>query len=65
VNAVADAMDAGLLQPGEPILIADAMWAGVHGLVSLAISPLMSREHCEKVVDPLLHALIEGFKKRK
>jgi AcrR family transcriptional regulator len=60
VDAVTDAMDQNLLRPGNPIITADVLWSGVHGLVSLAISPLMSPEHAQKVTDLLLATLIAG-----
>lgn len=61
VAAVREGIEAGHFQPGDPILLADALWAGVHGLVSLAVSPMMAPEHAEKVVQPLLDALITGL----
>jgi len=60
VDASAAAMDHGLLQHGNPIITADVMRSGVHGLVSLSIRPLMSPEHAQKVTDLLLDTLIKG-----
>jgi AcrR family transcriptional regulator len=60
VAAVEEAMTAGKVKTTEPIIAADVLWAGAHGLVSLAISPLMSPEHARKVTDSLLATLING-----
>jgi AcrR family transcriptional regulator len=65
VRAVCEASSAGLLRPGPPLVVADILWSGAHGLVSLALSPLLSSEHAQTVVDPLLRALIEGVRAEK
>jgi hypothetical protein len=65
VSTVREAMEARLLREGDPIIIADVLWAGAHGLVSLALSPLMSPEHSQRMVEPLLTSLIEGVKRHK
>lgn len=62
VAAVREGIAAGSLRSGDPILLADALWAGVHGLVSLALSPLMTPQHARKIVAPLLRTLIDGLK---
>lgn len=61
-SAVAEAMRAGTVQNGDALITADVLWAGAHGLVSLAISPLMSPEHAQLVVDRLLQTLLRGVK---
>jgi AcrR family transcriptional regulator len=63
-TAVQEAMENGVVQPGNPIITADVLWAGAHGLVSLSISPLMSPEHSQQVIDLLLKTLIDGIKVR-
>ncbi len=60
--AVREAMDAGLARKDDPLVVADVLWAGAHGLVSLALSPLISEEHAQRVIEPLLQSLIEGVK---
>lgn len=60
VSAVRDAMNEGALKPSPPLVVADVLWSGVHGLVALALSPLMSNEHAQRVIEPLLHTLIDG-----
>ena len=62
VAAVEEAMQAGQIHQGDVLLIADSLWAGVHGLVALASSPLMPREHAEKVQNHLLRLLLDGLK---
>jgi AcrR family transcriptional regulator len=37
-EAVQDAMDAGLLRPGDPRALAEVLWAAVHGAVSLELA---------------------------
>jgi len=63
VAAVTEGLQAGVLQPGNPQIIADVLWSGAHGLVSLSISPLMSKEHAAPVTDLLLKTLIDGIKR--
>ena len=62
MQAVEEAMAQGVVRPGPPLIMADVLWAGAHGLVSLAISPLMSPEHAQHVIDLLLATLIDGIK---
>lgn len=64
VTAVADGMAAGQLKDGNAMIIADVLWAGAHGLVSLAISPLLTPEHSQEMIEPLLSTLIEGVRLR-
>lgn len=61
VAAVQEGMANGLFRAGDPVLLADALWAGVHGLVSLALSPLMAPDHARQIVTPLLTTLINGL----
>jgi len=64
VTAVEEAIKSGVVKSKDPIIAADVLWAGAHGLVSLAISPLMSPEHARKVIDSLLATLISGVQLR-
>lgn len=64
VAAIKDGIASGVVKPEEPIIAADVLWSGAHGLVSLAISPLMSPEHARKVIDSLLVTLISGVRLR-
>lgn len=63
LSTVREGIEGGYFRSGEPVLLADALWAGVHGLVSLAVSPMMAPENAERVVEPLLQTLIQGLKK--
>jgi AcrR family transcriptional regulator len=65
VEAVRDGIAQGVLRPGDPFIIADVLWAGAHGLVSLANSPLLSPPHARAVIDQLLATLIEGIKRHR
>ena len=62
VEAVQRGIESGELRAGDAILMADALWASVHGLVSLAASPLMEPDHARRVADPLLQTVIDGLK---
>jgi AcrR family transcriptional regulator len=62
VAAIEEGIAAGVVKKSEPIIAADVLWAGAHGLVSLAISPLMSPQHAAKVIVPLLATLINGVR---
>ena len=61
VEAVRDGMEAGLFLHGEALTKADALWAGIHGLTALALSPLMSPDHARSVAGELLGTLIRGL----
>lgn len=62
IVAVEEAVASGEIAPQDATNVADALWAGVHGLVALAISPLMMADHVEDVTNQLLHLLIAGLK---
>ena len=62
VEAVQRGIARGILRDGDAILMADALWASVHGLVSLAASPLMEPDHARKVAAPLLQTVVAGLK---
>ena len=62
VRAVADGIAAGVFKNGDAVLMADALWASVHGLVSLAASPLMAPDHARALCADLLDILLDGLK---
>lgn len=62
VRAVSDGIQSGQFAPGNAVEKADALWAGVHGLTALALSPLMSPDHARAVADELLDLLIRGLR---
>lgn len=62
VAAVERGIAQRILHGGDAVLMADALWASVHGLVSLAASPLMEPDHARKIAGPLLQTVIAGLK---
>ena len=64
VDAVTRGIERGELRAGDARMLADALWASVHGLVSLSASPLMEPRHARRVAAPLLQTVIEGLKQR-
>ena len=64
VDAVRRAIAAGLLRAEDPILIATALWANVHGLVSLELGcaiPPQAGEPAE-VFETALRATLDGWR---
>lgn len=62
VAALREGIADGSIGAGDPVLLADALWASVHGLISLSLSPLMAPDHAQNVIAPLLSTLINGLK---
>ena len=62
VEAVSQGIERGLVRAGDAVLMADVLWASVHGLVSLAASPLMEPDHARIIAAPLLQTVIAGLK---
>jgi AcrR family transcriptional regulator len=62
ISAVEDAIAQKLIPRQDAVQTADTLWAGVHGVVALSTSPLMTREQAEAVGDQLLQLLIRGLK---
>jgi AcrR family transcriptional regulator len=60
VDAVRRAMSAGVLEPDDPAEIAHAIWAGVHGEVSLELSG-RGPERTAAQYDRSLRALLRGW----
>jgi AcrR family transcriptional regulator len=60
VQALEEAMKNGSMEKGDAKLKADVLWVGVHGLVSLAISPLISAEYAPMLKEELIRTLIRG-----
>ncbi len=62
-QAVMDALAAGALAPGDVLVYATAMWALVHGIVSLAIVvPLFAADHIDRVARASLDGFCSGFR---
>ena len=62
ICAVEEAVAQKAIVRRDAVQTADALWAGVHGVVALATSPLMTREQAEAVGEQLLRLLIQGLK---
>ncbi len=62
IAAVEEGIAQKLIARQNAVQAADALWAGVHGVVALATSPLMTREQAEAVGEQLLRLLIQGLK---
>lgn len=63
VEAVKRGIEVGALRADDPLLMADVLWASVHGLVSLAASPLMEPQHAQSIAAPLLQTVMDGLKR--
>jgi hypothetical protein len=62
VDAVGRGVEAGVLRPGDPVEVAEVLWAAVHGMVSLELAgyhpdPETARRRYRSV----LHAAVAGF----
>ncbi len=60
--SVAELMQAGIFRPGDPLAVAEALWACLHGVVMLLLN---QPEHVEtapqRLVDTVIGAAIRGF----
>lgn len=54
VDAVVEAQRAGLITPGDPIAIAEILWTGCHGIVSLGIT-------CSNMLETPLDTLVANL----
>jgi AcrR family transcriptional regulator len=63
-DAICTAIDAGVLA-GEPNILANVFWSGVHGLVSLHVAgKLVYGPDIERLIEPVLRALFVGNQPR-
>jgi AcrR family transcriptional regulator len=62
VTSVHELMETGLFRPGDPMLVAEAIWVAMHGLTSAAVD-LHDRMHSDlnELIDTLISAVITGF----
>ena len=59
-EAIDAAVRSGLLA-GEPDVLANVFWSGVHGLASLHVAgKLVHGSNVDQLVEPMLHTLFEG-----
>jgi AcrR family transcriptional regulator len=64
VQAVQRCLDAGVIAPGNPVLIASGLWAVVHGITSLLIANRGLAWPVEELVDHVVGAHLEGLRTR-
>jgi AcrR family transcriptional regulator len=62
--AVNRCVDAGLLNCDDVEEVAQALWAGVHGVTTLLISCSFPFIEQNRLIDRVVHILIEGIRKR-
>lgn len=64
-RAVQEAIDAGVLAKGDPVAYGDAMWAGVHGIVSLgSCMPILDQQRRQNAIDATLAMIFDGLRTR-
>ena len=64
VGRVADAMEAGLLAPGDSVDVAQQIWSGLHGGVSLELVGISFTPDAEATFNAMLDALLRGLAPR-
>ena len=65
VRTVQDGIDAGLLAPADPTLVALSLWASVHGVVSLIIvKPNLAMPPLDELVDHVCRQNLDGMRPR-
>ena len=62
--AVRRAMQAGLIELGDPATTAQMIWAGIHGWVSLELCGIGFVEDTDRGADQLCAAMLEGLRTR-
>ncbi len=63
VGATKDLITAGVIRPGDPELMAEIVWASVHGLVSLLIThENVSFSALDRLVDAQMDLVVAGLK---
>ncbi len=62
-DAVQAAVDAGIFPPGDVVGYGDAIWAGVHGIVTLCPS-LFDDERRQRAVEIVLRMTLDGLRAR-
>ena len=64
-QTVQQALDAGVLRPGDVQSYSDTLWATVHGLVALAIAtPMLDPERLQQAMDVAFTMIYEGLRQR-
>ena len=64
-QAVQEAIDAGALPRGDAASYGDAMWAAVHGIVTLgSCMPMFDQQRRRNAIDATLAMIFDGLRKR-
>jgi AcrR family transcriptional regulator len=64
-DAVGEALEAGVIRPGDPLAVATLLWAGVHGVVSLAISmPFLDEDWATQTAEAYFVMMREGLERQ-
>lgn len=63
-EAVKGCIEVGIFEPGDPEEMANVLWAGVHGVVSLELAGQFSEGEGERVFDQTLRAAGAGLMRR-
>jgi len=61
VQAISRGMRAGVFADADPVLVAQQMWAAVHGAVALEIADICMVEDMERTYEALLDTLVRGI----
>lgn len=60
--AVQELLDSGTIAPADPVTVAHVLWAGVHGIVTMAISmPQFGEDQAWDMADLYLPAIFRGL----
>ena len=62
VDLVRVALDAGVLRPGDPVDLAEGIWATCHGLVSLELAGIGFVPDRETHFEAITAALLRGLR---
>jgi AcrR family transcriptional regulator len=62
-QTVREAVEGGIIMPGDAFTYADALWAAVHGIVALHIAmPVIDKPRAEAAAEAVLAAMIAGIR---
>jgi AcrR family transcriptional regulator len=64
-QSIREGIAAGLIRPGDPGARADALWAAVHGVVALHLTPLIDRLRADVAATAAIQLIIAGLGARE
>ena len=65
LTALTDGIERGIFAPGDPAIMAVALWASIHGMASLVLAkPGIEWPSAEELVDRLLAQSLHGLLRR-